>query len=135
MYEYEELDPYVKTKWGYSPLELAVEVGKDRVLEWIINQKVIHNKQYPGLELDEYDKIKLLHHAVNNPDNNSNTLKKLLDYTAENYPGLIEEGFLSVFHRALLRKCINNVKVLKDFHKENEMQSQVILTILNHLNR
>jgi len=91
LYEYPNLDPFVKTRHGYGPLELAIEAGKDRVLKWVIDEKVNNNVEYPGLELDSYDSVQILHHAVNNPENNCTTLTALLEYIWNKDPNKIAE--------------------------------------------
>lgn len=131
LYEYKELNPYVKTPYGYSPLELAIEVGKYRMLDWIIDQKINHGKVYPGMDMDEYDKIKLLHHAVNNPDNNANTVKNLWKYIIDYHPSEIEVGIISVFHRALLRKSKTWIEALIEFYDEHQLYEKVRLLNLN----
>jgi hypothetical protein len=91
LYEYPNLDPYVITSHGYTPLELAIEAGKDRLLKWVIDEKVTNNKEYPGLEIDSCDSIQIMHHSVNNTNNNSATLLSLLEYVKDTrYDKLLE---------------------------------------------
>ena len=58
-------DPFLKTKHGYSALELAAEVEQGHAsLEFAVSK---HNAgtPLPGLNLDEVNPERLLHCAVN----------------------------------------------------------------------
>jgi len=94
----------MKTQHGYGPLELAIEAGKDQVLDWVIDEKVNNQKDFPGLEIDAYDPTKLLHHSVNNPNTSSATLTKLLNYSWNKNKDVVLSCILDIFNRALLRK-------------------------------
>ena len=125
LYDYPGLDPYVKTQHGYGPLELAIEAGKDRVLKWVIEEKLNNGVEYSGLELEKHDKIKLLHHSVNNPNNNWSTIKLLLEYTMNENRQSIIDWFMNILNRALLRKSETTVQALIDFYEENKLESEI----------
>ena len=125
LYEYPGLDPYIRTQHGYGPLELAIEAGKDRVLKWVIEEKNNNGIEYPGMELSKHDKIKLLHHSVNNPNNNWSTIKLLLEHTLNEDRQSIIDGYLGILNRALLRKSSNVVQTLIDFYEENKFEEDI----------
>jgi uncharacterized protein len=125
LYEYDELDPFVKTQHGYSPLELAIEAGKGRVLKWVIEENQINNKEYPGLEINSYDSMQLLHHAVNNPNTSSDTLITLLDYLWNKNSQDVIDCFLDVLNRSILRKSTIGVQVLFDFYVTKELSDHL----------
>lgn len=125
LYEFPNLDPYVKTRHGYGPLELAIEAGKDRVLKWVLEEKVTNNKEYPGLEIGSYDIIQIMHHSVNNPKNNCTTLLSLLDYVKNTWYDKLLEWFVDILNRALLRKSKEAVQTLLNFYQEQNLSHKI----------
>lgn len=123
LYEYKELDPFVKTQHGYGPLELSIEAGKGRIVKWVIEEKLNNNKDYSGLEIDLYDPILLMHHAVNNPNTSSETVSILLDYLWNKNSQAVIECFLDVLNRSILRKSTIGVQVLFDFYVTKDLSN------------
>jgi len=95
------------------------------VLKWVIEEKVNNNIDYPGLELEKHDKVKLLHHATNNPNNNCTTLKALLEYLMNGNREAVIESFLDILNRSLLRKSENTVETLLAFYEENKFDEEI----------
>ena len=77
LYEYQELNPYVKSRHGYSGLELIVGSGKDELLNWILNEKQ-KGIEYPGLKISDHNLEVLLHHSTNSNNNTKWSVIKVL---------------------------------------------------------
>ena len=67
LYEYEGLNPFLWTKYGYNNLELASSVLDGyRTLQMIIEREQKGLPPYPGLDLNTENEVILLHTAINN---------------------------------------------------------------------
>ena len=69
-----------------------------------------------------------MHHAVNNPNGNSQALLQLLDYLWGVKSDELISCFLGVLNRAMLRKSKDLVRSLINFYKDKEIHNQLKFT-------
>ena len=136
LYEYDELNPYVKSRRGYSCLELVIGSGKDKFIKWIISEK-LNNIEYPGLKFSEHNLEVLLHHAANSSNNTKASVKEFLNYMYTYELDFILKCFLDCFNRALLRNSNQTIQAFQEFYEENKLDqecqlSEVILEASSH---
>ena len=133
LYEQPDVNPYAKTIYGYDALELAIAHGRERLVSWVIKEKLENSKEYPGFELSKHDSKILLHHAVNNPKNNYQNIKTVFDYMYNYKYEELKSWFSDCFLRALLRNLDSAIKVFMSdeyskLHSEIKFNEYILIT-------
>ncbi|CAI2360287.1 unnamed protein product [Moneuplotes crassus] len=121
LYEYDSLDTSGTNLDGYSAFELTIRRNQYNIIKWVIDEEVNNNNKYPGLDIQAYDKQKMLHHAVDCNENKEDVLELILEYIWSKESETIMRCFVDVLHRALLRSSKHAVHSLLAFYKHKEL--------------